>query len=182
MRHRIRAWLPAPHDVQSRRGLRWLGPLLKRSWLWHLDRRRVAAGAAIGVFFGFLIPIGQIPLSAAGAVVLRANLPVAAVTTLVSNPFTYAPIYVLAYKTGSVMLGERPSTREVAAIERAAEKQDPLTWKQRLAGIGKPLVVGLVTFAVAGAALAWLTVHWAWVLAVRLRRARRLRKRERQRA
>ncbi|HUG77565.1 MAG TPA: DUF2062 domain-containing protein, partial [Burkholderiales bacterium] len=75
MRHRIRAWLPAPHDVQSRRGLRWLGPLLKRSWLWHLDRRRVAAGAAIGVFFGFLIPIGQIPLSAAGAVVLRANLP-----------------------------------------------------------------------------------------------------------
>jgi uncharacterized protein (DUF2062 family) len=36
------------------------------------------------------------------AVLLRANLPVAAMATLVSNPFTFAPIVVLAYQTGVI--------------------------------------------------------------------------------
>ena len=163
--------------MQSRRSLRWLGPLLKRTWLWHLDRRRVAVGAAIGVFFGFLVPIGQIPLSAVAAVALRANLPVAAASTLISNPFTYAPIYVLAYKTGSALLGDHPLASDVAAIEEAAEEPDPHTWSERFMGIGKPLMLGLVLFALAGAGLTWFAVTWIWIIGVRLRRAQRLRKR-----
>ena len=170
MRAHIRRWLPSPDELKSKRGLRWLKPLLERRWLWHLDRRRVAAGAAIGVFFGFLIPIGQIPLSAVGAFAFRANLPVAAVCTLVSNPLTYVPIYILAYKTGSALLGDEPSARHVRAIERAVEKPEKL-WK-KLAAIGKPLAVGFVVFAVVGATVTWLAVNWIWILAVRLRRAR----------
>jgi uncharacterized protein (DUF2062 family) len=43
------------------RSLRWLGGLvLERPWLWRANRRSVATGAAIGTFFGLLIPVLQI--------------------------------------------------------------------------------------------------------------------------
>ncbi|MEO7854360.1 MAG: DUF2062 domain-containing protein [Rubrivivax sp.] len=62
--------------------------MLRRPWLWQLNWRRVALGAGIGVFFGFLFPVLQITLAALCAVLLRANLPVAVVATLVTNPLT----------------------------------------------------------------------------------------------
>ncbi len=93
MRRSFQRWLPTEDKLKSSRSLRWLGPLLNRPWLWHFNRKSVAAGVGIGVFFGFLIPVLQIAFSAIVAIVLRANLPVAAISTLVSNPFTYAPIF-----------------------------------------------------------------------------------------
>jgi uncharacterized protein len=169
----LRRWLPSPEAVQSHRTLRWLRPLLSRPWLWHLDRRRVARGAAIGVFFGFLIPIAQILFSAIFALLLRANLPVAAIATLVSNPFTYAPIFLLAYQTGAAILGEPAYPSEVQAIEGARDPQD---WLDRVRGIGKPLFLGLAIFALAGGTTTWLTVNLVWILYVRTKRRRRQRR------
>jgi len=131
-------------------------------------------GAAIGVFFGFMIPVLQILFAACFALILRANLPVAAVATLVSNPFTYAPIGVLAYRTGSALLGEPMAPAEEAAIERSGEDVPiaPASWRARMAALGKPVILGLAVFAMAGALLAWLAVNLAWVVALRLRRGR----------
>ncbi|HZM33858.1 MAG TPA: DUF2062 domain-containing protein [Burkholderiales bacterium] len=175
MLERIRRWrLPSREEVQSHRSLRWLGPLLHRPWLWHLDRRSVALGAAIGVFFGFMVPVLQILFSAFFALLLRANLPVAAVSTLVSNPFTYAPIGVLAYRMGSALLGEPLRPAEAAAIERSGEDVPlaPQSWSDRVAALGKPLIVGLSVFAVVGALSTWVLVNVAWVVVTRLRRGR----------
>jgi uncharacterized protein (DUF2062 family) len=61
------------------------------------------------VFFGLLIPVLQILFAALFAVFLRANLPIAAAATLVSNPLTYAPLYVAAYRVGTNLIGEQPS-------------------------------------------------------------------------
>lgn len=152
--------------------LRWLGPLLDRPGLWHFDRRGVALGAALGVFFGFLIPVAQIFAAALVALVLRANLPVAAVATLVSNPLTYGPIFVLAYRTGSALLGEAPDPASEAAVEREAEEDraDPQTWGERFGAVGRPLMLGLAIFAVGGGVATWIAVNLAWVLVARLRR------------
>jgi uncharacterized protein len=175
----VRKWLrdrlPKPEVVQANRSLRWLGPLLRRPWLWQLSRRRVALGAAIGVFFGFLIPVLQIAMSAVFAVLLRANLPVAAVSTLVSNPFTYAPIFVLAYRTGSAILGERVDEAQLASLEQQAEDEErkPLSWADRAAAIGKPFFLGLFIFATIGAVTTWVLVNLIWTLAVRWRRRKR---------
>lgn len=171
MRHRLKRWLPSEQALRERRSLRWLGPLLRRPWLWHLSRRSVAAGAAIGVFFGLLIPVLQIGFAALVAVLLRANLPVAAASTLVSNPATYVPIVVAAYRTGSALLGERVDDGKIAALlgdEEASEP--PAGWLQRGQEIGKPLIVGLALFATVGALVTWSAVNLAWTLAVRLRR------------
>lgn len=176
MRKWLRDRLPKPEDVQANPTLRWLGPLLRRPWLWQLSRRRVALGAAIGVFFGFLIPVLQIAASAVFAILLRANLPVAAVSTLVSNPFTYAPIFVLAYRTGSAILGQEVDEAQLEALERESSEDNPKSksWAERAAAIGKPFFLGLFIFATIGAAVTWLLVNLIWTLAVRLRRRRRL--------
>ncbi len=125
------------------------------------------------MFFGFLIPLGQILASALVALVLRANLPVAAVATLVSNPLTYAPIFVLAYRTGSMLLGEAPDAAQEAAVEKQAQAplvDDLQTWAERFGAVGKPLALGLGVFAVIGGIVTWLLVNLLWLLAARLRR------------
>jgi uncharacterized protein (DUF2062 family) len=173
VRKTLQRWLPPADELRQRRALRWLGPLLRRPWLWHLNRRSVAAGAAIGVFFGFLIPVLQIAAAAALAVLLRANLPVAAASTLVSNPFTYAPIFLLAYRTGATLLGDPVDERKATALATAAaEGADGPHWSRHALEIGKPLLLGLAVFATVGAAVTWATVHLLWTLAVRLRRRR----------
>ncbi len=176
MRHWIRSRLPTEAQLQSHRGLRWMGPLLRRPGLWRLNRRSVALGAGIGVFFGFLIPVLQIAGAAVFALALRANLPVAALSTLVSNPFTYAPIGVLAYRTGSALLGERALPAAEQRLADALEGENgsaEMPWWQRIAAIGKPLMLGLAVFAVVGGFTAWALVHAGWTLAVWLKRRRR---------
>ncbi len=123
------------------------------------------------MFFGFLIPVAQILASALVAIVLRANLPVAAVATLVSNPLTYGPIFVLAHRTGTVLLGEAPDPAREAAVEQQARApiDDPKTWGERFSAIGKPLALGLAVFAVIGGIVTWVLVTVLWLLASRLR-------------
>lgn len=175
----IGRFLPTEDTLRAHKGLRWLGPLLHRPWLWHLNRRTVAAGVGIGVFFGFLIPVLQIAFAAAFAVLLRANLPVAAASTLVSNPFTYAPIAVAAYRVGAALLGEPASDAEAQSIgeeveETGIEEVIEPTWWQRFAGVGKQVMAGLAVFAVVGGVGAYFATHLIWRIAVwqRLRRRR----------
>lgn len=174
MRRSLQRWLPSEETLCRRRSLRWLAPLLRRPWLWQLSRRRVAAGAAIGVFFAFLMPILQIATAAAVAVALRANVPAAAAATLISNPLTYVPIFVLAYRTGASAIGESFDASEVKALARQIESVDvdPERWTERLRRIGKPLLVGLALFAICGAVLTWALVNLVWIAAVRLKRRR----------
>lgn len=183
MRQRLRRWIPSEDTLNANPSLRWLGPLLRRPWLWQLTRRRVAAGAAIGVFFGFVIPVMQIAGAAVASVALRANLPVAAVATLVSNPFTYVPIWIAAYQTGTVLLGDPVDAEQARASAQAlatplAGGTDgtvpaPTRWAERVLDIGKPLFVGLFVFGVVGAAVTWVGVHLLWRLGLALRRRRR---------
>ncbi|WP_302175280.1 DUF2062 domain-containing protein [uncultured Hydrogenophaga sp.] len=146
---RFKRWLPDRDAVRSNRWLRWMGPALYHPALWSLRRRGFALGMALGIFFGLLIPVAQIPLSAFAAVMLRAYVPAAIASTLVTNPVTFGPVYFAAWKLGGWMLGDGAS------------------------GVGGPLVVGLATMAVLLSTLTYalVTTIWRW----RVLRKRRLR-------
>jgi uncharacterized protein (DUF2062 family) len=181
MRDWIRQRMPTEAALRAHKGLRWLAPLLGRPWLWHLNRRRVALGVGIGVFCGLITPLAQIAGAALLAVLLRANLPVAAVATFVTNPVTFAPIFVLAYRTGASLLGESPRPGAAEAVARAAqapaEAGDPRPdWIERARAVGKPLFLGLAVFAVVGGVTAWGLVHVGWTLANLVKRRRRRRR------
>ena len=166
---------PTPEQIRSGKLGRLFGPRLADRRLWTRRRRSVALGMAVGVFFGFLIPVLQIGAAALLAVLLRANLPVAAFATLVSNPLTYAPIAVLAYRTGAALLGERVDAAAVQDLEVTGAEQvvAPAHWLDSVEAIGLPLFTGLAVFAVVGALVAWLVVYVAWTLGVWLKRRQR---------
>lgn len=192
MLDRLRRLMPTPEAMAANRWLRWLGPRLLHPRLWHMSRRGVALGAAVGVFFAFITPIAQIPLSAAVSVLLRCNVPVSVVATLVNTPPTFAPVYYGAWKLGGWVLGtdtddaNRPALLSAAtplpsaqAAQANAPAPDPRPWWQRwgqtLSEVGRPLLVGTVIFAVGFSLLAYGLVNGVWHWRVRTKRRRRLR-------
>ena len=156
-------WLPDPESLRRNRWLRWLGPALLHRRLWHFSRRGVAVGVALGVFFGFLVPIAQIPMAAGVAVLLRANVPTAVAGTLVTNPVTFAPVYLLAHRLGSALLDadEAPPRLPLPAgsADGAAGREG---WIDRIVGLGKPLVLGLAVLAVTAGCLAYFGIMIGW--------------------
>jgi hypothetical protein len=174
---RLRRILPSPETLQGNRWLRWLGPALFHPRLWHLSRRGVAIGVALGVFFGLLIPIAQIPFSAAAAVAMRANVPSAVASTLVTNPFTFGPVYYAAWRLGSAVLGE-PVDADAPRPPDAAEAEVPdESWwdatQRRVLGVGKPLLLGLAILACVVGGACYVLVSWGWHLSVIWKRRRR---------
>ncbi len=187
MKNKLKTWLPSPEALQKSRWLRWMGPVLNHPRLWHFSRKGIALGLALGIFFGLLIPVAQIPFAAALAVVLRANVPMAVASTLVTNPVTFGPVYYGAYRLGKAILGEEaPTDREIES-ELQAVQEEPAAIKglgnrlrhgfQQLSTVGKPLVVGLAIVAsLSGIAVYFLT-SGIWVLRTRWLRNKRLRAR-----
>lgn len=177
-------WLPSRESLAANRLLGWIGPGLFDPRLWQARRRSIAAGSALGLFFGLLIPIAQIPASAAAAVFLRANVPAAVAGTFVTNPFTFGPIYYAAWWVGSLVLGDTSAPPPDLALAVAGADPAPgLTalvaggwWEvtaAKLAGVGKPLMLGLTLFAVVAGLTAYVAVSVGWRLAVVGRRRRR---------
>jgi uncharacterized protein (DUF2062 family) len=163
---RLRALAPSREQLEANPWLRGLAPHLAHPKLWHWSRRGVAAGVAIGLFIGLLIPVAQILLAAAAAVVLRANVPVAAAGTLITNPLTVPPIYFAAYQLGAWATG----TSTPAAISFA----DPASLVENLGAIGVPLFTGLGIAAICAALASYLLISqaWAWHVAARRRGGR----------
>jgi uncharacterized protein (DUF2062 family) len=171
----LRQLLPSAEALRANRWLRWLGPALHHPKLWHFSRRGVALGMALGCFFGLLVPLAQIPLSAAAAVALRANIPVAVASTLVTNPVTFGPIYYAAWRVGSAILGE-PAEAE-PPMPTAVEQDDDASWwdtvSAKIRGVGKPLLLGLVITATAVGIATYVLVSAVWRVSVLWRRHRR---------
>ena len=178
----LERFLPTRDAITQSRLLRWLGPRIHDPLLWHVNRRSVARGVALGVFFGLMIPIAQIPAAAIASLLLRGNLLIAAASTLVSNPLTYGPLYYFAYRLGAGVIGARtPADLTAEAVEQPMRMIDSLAqaWAW-ITGIGQPLLLGMLIMAVTGAFIAYWGTQLVWRMRVtakwrRLRRERRLR-------
>lgn len=178
-RDRLRRLIPSRNKLQASRWLAWLAPWLGHPKLWHWSRRGVALGVGIGVFFGLLIPLAQIPAAAAAAIVLRANLPVAAASTLVTNPVTFGPIYYGAYRLGAWMTGEDSPRPELPGNAVAVPKET--IFLERVADLGKPLLAGLLTIAAIAGMTTYYLIDAFWRLSVMLKRRNAPLKRQAQR-
>lgn len=169
--------LPTHDSIKKSRLLSWLGPRVHDPSLWHINRRAVARGVAIGAFFGLMVPVAQIPAAAIASLFLRGNLWIAAVSTLVSNPFTYAPIYYFAYRLGASLIGA-PVPKHAANLSHDAVSQawisqitDLWVW---ISGIGQPLVLGMLLMALSGATIGYWGARLFWRYKVISKRRRLL--------
>lgn len=180
----IRRFLPDGNTVRANKYLAWLGTWLEHPSLWALNRDSVAGGFAIGLFAGLVPGPLQMITAALLAVPLKKNLPVALVTTLYTNPLTIAPLYLLAYGYGRLLMG----------ANHHPVKVEPFTWDwahwidsaQALAhwtlSLGPPLAIGLVALAITLAAAGYAVVQIGWRVYITLAwRARARRRANRKR-
>lgn len=95
-------------DLDGRWWLAPFGHLLHEPNLWGIRRRNVVPAFALGLFVAYLPFPGHILGAALLAIALRVNVPVAALSTLVSNPVTMGPMYYVAYELGRKLLRQPP--------------------------------------------------------------------------
>jgi uncharacterized protein (DUF2062 family) len=136
-------WFLAPFDH-----------LLHDHNLWGVRRRTIVPAFALGLFVSFAPVLGHMLIAALAALAMRINIPVAALTTFVSNPLTIGPMYYFAYRVGQVLLGQerRPFNFELS-----------LDWLfEGFANIWQPLVLGCVLLGSLAALVGYVTLDLVW--------------------
>ncbi|WP_374405902.1 DUF2062 domain-containing protein [Pelagerythrobacter sp.] len=159
---------------------KYLAPIAHRFLspeLWRFTRRSVPRGVALGLFTAFIVPIGQIFLAAFLALPARANVPLSALATFITNPFTVPFWLVVANRVGAFVLKVDAVTVNVANDELASGRW---TWAIDAVEIAGVTAFGFVVLAVVSAAIGYVLAGLVWRLVVSRKRARRLRQMERR--
>ena len=168
--------LPGPEFITENRYLRFLSPWLGHPRLWHMHRRSVALGIAVGLVTGLLPGPVQILLAVLVAIPLRANVLAAAFATFYTNPFTFIPLYMLAYQIGGMVTGEQIGAMHVPQVEFTFASMwssipELIRW---IFSLGDTLLIGLAIqasgFAICGYFLTLIV--WRIVVTYRWRNRR----------
>ena len=158
--------LPHVSDIKSHPKLQFFGELLHDPNLWHLNRRSLAGGTAVGLFIAFVpIPM-QMLLAATLAIWFRVNLPLSVSLVWVTNPITIPPMFYFAYKLGAVLL-----------CIPAQQLEFRLSQEWLLNSLGnfwQPLLLGCFILGTLSALAGYLVINLLWRLQVsRLWQSRR---------
>jgi uncharacterized protein (DUF2062 family) len=168
----IRRYMPTRDEMAKNR---WLAPIAHRFLspeLWRFTRRSVPRGVALGLFAAFIIPLGQIFLAAFLALPARANVPLAALVTFITNPFTIAFWLVVANRVGNFILRIDEATTAYASEQLANTWWQAFVDFSQMAGV---TVVGFLVLAIVSAGLGYVIASAIWRVIVARKRAKRLR-------
>jgi len=153
---------PFVNEVTNNPWIRRHAPRLTAPDLWHLNRRSTARAVAIGLFSGLIPGPFQVLGSVFLSLLFRANFPLAAITTLYTNPVTIVPLYLLAYEYGSLFVPGSNGLKDITPPTfnwSASFIGDLALWMGQL---GKPLALGVVLLAFTLAGIGWVAVRVGW--------------------
>jgi len=162
--------LPHPDALKNRWPVRLFGERIIDPQLWTLHRRAVTYGFGAGVAICFVpLPV-HLLLAVLAALIWRLNIPVTyGATWIFTNPFTAVPVYYLAYRVGTLILGEpQRRFRFIADWHWLSHSLQPV-WR--------PFAIGCLACGLVGGFLGWLTLELLWRGHVRHRYRRRQRAR-----
>jgi uncharacterized protein (DUF2062 family) len=167
MGNRLTRWWHANAPTrESLENNRFLAPVAHRVLepsLWRFTRRSVPRGVALGLLVGIflLIPGLQIAGAALLALPFRANIPVAAAMTLLSNPATTPLILWASVYIGNFMLGRTADVSGFMALvnEHATIRQ----WCGWLFSEAAPaMLFGLAIISCMAAAIGYFIAIFVW--------------------
>ncbi len=157
--------LPSQAQIKRRWFLRPFRAVLHDPALWATHRRNVLRAVAAGILIGFIpFPI-HTALAGVVAVMMRMNLPVAILTSWLSNPLTFGPIYYGAYRVGLLVLGMPPDDGTIEFTAAGIAEDMGRAWK--------PLLVGCAICGVSIAGASYFALNRAWIYLARRRFHRR---------
>lgn len=158
LRNLLKRHLPQRHHLEARGVLAFISERLHIPDIWYLHRRSSAAGATIGIFCAFI----PLPVQTTSAIVLsilfRANLPLAILFSLTTNPLTITPIFFFAYRLGVRLLRLQPEKIDFSLS---------LEWiSHTLVDIWQPLLLGCFIMASISASITYIIVRLLWRISV----------------
>jgi uncharacterized protein len=159
---RLQGWakrnLPTRESFEGNRYLKPVAHRVLAPALWRFTRRSVPRGVALGMVTGILFPVAQIAIAALIALPFRANIPVAALTTFITNPLTTPLIWAGAYYVGKWTLRLDQIVPGDPVREAATS-----SWVQWLMSDAAPsIAVGLLIITAASAIGGYFVTKWAW--------------------
>lgn len=131
--------------------------------LWRFTRRSVPRGVALGLFVGIflLIPGVQIAGAALFALPFRANIPVAAAMTFLSNPATTPLILMASVWLGNWILGRSAdATGFMALVDGHASVRQWMAWL--FSEAAPAMLLGLLLISIVSAAIGYVVSDWFW--------------------
>ncbi len=161
----FRKWAPSKEAVLAPAFMRPFAKWLAHPNLWHLNRRSVSGGVAVGLFIAFLPTPFQMLLAAIAAVFFRVNVALAVAMPLLSNPFTMVPILWGAYIIGSWLTGCTVTVPTTGITFEWVMMQLHVIWL--------PLLTGLLVLATLSAVISFFTIQFLWRLNVILHKRRK---------
>ena len=142
------------HEISERWFMSPFRHLLHDHRLWGIRRKTVVPAFSLGLFVACMPFPGHPIWAALAALLLRVNIPVAALATFVSNPLTMGPIYFFAHQLGEFVLGLPPTPFE---FELSFE------WvKTKFAANWQPLLLGSVLVGAAAALMGFIVLDLIW--------------------
>jgi uncharacterized protein (DUF2062 family) len=166
----FRKYLPSHESIRENRYIRFFGTALHHPNLWHLNRKSVAGGTAVGLFCGLVPGPLQMLSAALLAILFRVNLPVSVILTWYTNPFTIVPLYYVAYKLGIFVTGGSGQVLpggDLDLLELPIMEWIPALYHW-VAAMGRPFVFGLFLLALILAVAGYLLAIAAWRVHVTL--------------
>jgi uncharacterized protein len=181
---RFQTWFRAQAPTrESFEKSRFLRPFAKRVFhpaLWRFTRRSVPRGVALGLLVGIflLIPGLQIVGTALVSLPFRANIPLGAAMTFLSNPLTTPLILAASIYVGNSLL---QLGADVSRLQALIDSHATLgQWASWLFSEAAPaMLVGLAIIAIVSAAIGYViaALGWRWWLIRKWKaRGHRLRK------
>lgn len=159
-------------------GERWfLSPfrhLMHDHRLWSVRRKNVVPAVALGTFVAFMPFPGHPIWATFAALGLRINVPIAAITTFISNPLTMGPMYAAAYLFGTWILGMEAT---------AFDFEMSFDWvTHTLVHIWQPMLLGCLLMGIAAASVAYVVLDLLWRTSIGNYKSRKRSERNRDRA
>ncbi len=149
----IKRLFPKLDAVKEEKILKIFGPAVLQPNLWHINKKSVSRGFAIGAFCAFLPIPGQMIIAAFLSITFAANIPIAVILTWITNPITYTPIFYFAYKIGKIFINSK------IHVDVNETEIDILS---NIIHIWQPLLIGSIILAIFGSIISYIIIRIYW--------------------
>lgn len=167
MRTRVSNWMrdntPSRESLEGSKMLRPVAHRVLAPELWRFTRRSVPRGVALGLLVGIFLMIPGIQIAGAALLALpfRANVPVAAAMTFLSNPATTPFILWASVYIGNIMLGRTADVSQfMALVHHHASISDWFGWV--FSEAAPALLFGLAVISVVTATVGYVLALGVW--------------------
>lgn len=142
------------HKVSEQWYLSPFRRLLHNPSYWGIRRKTVVPGFSLGLFVAFTpVPVHTL-LAVFMALILKVNIPATIIGSLLMNPVTMVPMFLLAYRVGSFLLGFQP---------QPFEPELSLEWfTHGFLNVWQPLLLGCILCGALASLIGYIVLDLLW--------------------